>query len=172
MAKINKKGLRLIDIIIAIIAIVIVIAIVANINKKKDNTNKLENSVVDEKEQKVEEKNVIELEDGTKLNVSSKLNENKALGDLAIKNIQLTYKDGVTNILATVENIKKEKIPMTNVSIQLLDENGKEIYTLNGIIEETKAGETASMNCSITADFANAYDFEIVKKEISELLDI
>ena len=53
---------------------------------------------------------------------------------------------------------------MTNVSIQLVDENGKEIYTLNGIIEETKAEETAKMNCSITADFANAYDFKIVKK--------
>ena len=33
---------------------------------------------------------------------------------------------------------------MTNVSIQLVDENGKEIYTLNGVIEETKAGETAN----------------------------
>ena len=161
----SKRNLQLISIIIAIIAIVIVIAIIVNINKKKDNTNenKLTNSVVDEKEQKVEEKNIMELSDGTKLNVISKLNENKILGDLVIKDIQLTYKDGVTNLLTTVENIKKEKIPMTNVAIQLLDESGKEIYTLNGIIEETKAGETAKLNCSITADFANVYDFKIVK---------
>ena len=161
----SKRNLQLISIIIAIIAIVIVIAIIVNINKKKDNTNenKLTNSVVDEKEQKVEEKNIMELSDGTKLNVSSKLNENKILGDLVIKDIQLTYKDGVTNLLTTVENIKKEKIPMTNVAIQLLDESGKEIYTLNGIIEETKAGETAKLNCSITADFANVYDFKILK---------
>ena len=161
----KKKGLRLVDLIIAIIAIVIVIAIIANINKKKTK-NADENKTVTQNEetQKAEEKNVIELEDGTKLNVSSKLNENKALGDLAIKDIQLTYKDGVTNLLATVEDTKKEKIPMTNVSIQLVDENGKEIYTLNGVIEETKAGETAKINCSITADFANAYDFKITKK--------
>ena len=165
MSRRKKRGLRLIDIIIAIIAIVIIIAIVANINKKKTNkTEENKNVAQSEQTQKVEEKNVIELEDGTKLNVSSKLNESKALGDLAIKNIQLTYKDGVTNLLATVENTKNEKIPMTNVSIQLVDENGKEIYTLNGIIEETKAGETAKMNCLITADFANAYDFKIIKK--------
>ena len=166
MAKRNKKrGLRLIDIITAIIAIVIIIAIVVNINKKKTNkTEENKNVAQSEQTQKVEEKNVIELEDGTKLNVSSKLNENKILGDLAIKDIQLTYKDGVTNLLATVENTKNEKIPMTNVSIQLVDENGKEIYTLNGIIEETEAGETAKMNCFITADFANAYDFKVIKK--------
>ena len=52
----------------------------------------------------------------------------------------------------------------TNISIQLVDESGKEIYKFYGIIEETKAGETANINCSITADFADAYDFKIVKK--------
>ncbi len=74
----KKKGLRLGDLIMAIIAIVIVIAIIANINKKK------------------------------------------------------------------TKNAEENKTVIQN--------------------EETKAGETAKINCSITADFANAYDFKITKK--------
>ena len=46
----KKKGLRLVDLIIAIIAIVIVIAIVANINKKKTK-NAEENKTVTQNEE-------------------------------------------------------------------------------------------------------------------------
>ena len=166
MAKSKNKGINVITIIVILILIIITVVVTRKIIAK-NNKNEQVNNVTNQIENQVEnetEKNVKVLEDGTKLNISSKLKENKKLDNLEIKDIQLTYKDGVTNLLATVENIKKEKISMTNVSIQLVDESGKEIYTFNGIIEETKAGETANINCSITADFANAYDFKIVKK--------
>ena len=72
--------------------------------------------------------------------------------------------NGVTNLLANVKNTTQSDKNMQEVIIILLDENGQEIYKMPGIIEEIKAGETIQFNSSITADFANAYDFKIVKE--------
>ena len=53
---------------------------------------------------------------------------------------------------------------MQEVEIALLDENGEVIYKIPGVIEEVEAGATVQFNTSISADFANAYNFEILKK--------
>ena len=103
------------------------------------------------------------LEDETKLNTSEKLKEDKKFEELKVKDIQLTYKDGVTNLLATIENTTQTKIEMQNIEIVLLDEKGEELYKIPGIIEEIEAGKTTQLNCSVTADFSNVYDFRITK---------
>lgn len=163
MTKRKKKGIKIIDIIIIIAIIVILIIginkLIQNKNNKEQNT--LTNQIQTEDDQ---EKYVEVLEDGTKLNISEKLKQTKKLDNLEIKNIQLTYKDGVTNLLATVSNAENKKIEMTQVEITLLDENKNTIFKIPGIIEEAKEGETAQLNCSVTADFANSYDFKISKK--------
>ena len=114
-------------------------------------------------EQQVYEENVQILADGTKLNVSEKLNENKKLDNLEIQNIQLTYRNGVTNILADVVNNGSTDFENTKIDITLLDEEGNTLYKIRGIIEKTLAGQKSKLNTSITADFVNAYDFTITK---------
>ena len=162
MAKKKKKGIRIIDIIVLIIIIIVFSVIIKNIMKNKSNEqNDIQATIIQTEGQ---EKYTKTLEDETKLNTSEKLKEDKKFENLKIKEIQLTYKDGVTNLLATIENTTQTKIEMQNVEIILLDDKGEELYKMPGIIEKIEAGKTTQLNCSITADFSNAYDFQIVKK--------
>lgn len=146
------------DIVLIIIIAIGIIIVTKKIisNKKTKEDNQVQNEEI--------EQYVTVLEDGTKLNNSSKITENKKLQGLEITNTQITYNDGVTNLLANVKNTTKSDIDIQEVKIILLDENGKELYQMPGIIEAVKAGETIQFNSSITADFANAYDFKIMKK--------
>ena len=48
------------------------------------------------------------------------------------------------------------------VRINVLDEQGNIITTYRGSVEALKAGETTTFNAAIAANYANAYDIEIV----------
>lgn len=154
----RPRGIKVIDIMVLIIVIAIIIVVTKNIilNKKTKENNNTKTST--------NEQYVIVLEDGTKLNNSKKISENKKLDGLEITNSQISYNNGVTNLLADVKNTTQSDKKMQEVTIILLDEKGKELYQIPGIIETVKTGETIQFNSSITADFANVYDFEIVKK--------
>lgn len=130
----------------------------------KNKSNKQEDMETSKIQTEQQEKYTKILEDKTKLNTSEKLKEDKKFEELKVKDIQLTYKDGVTNLLATIENTTQTKIEMQNVEIVLLDEKGKELNKIPGIIEEVEAGKTTQLNCSVTADFSNVYNFEIRKR--------
>lgn len=162
----KKKNVRLIWIILIIIVAVGVIVTINLSNNKKDTKPAQQQSQVEngqQEEEKPVEKYVQVLEDGTKLNISEKIKQTKKVGDLEISNIQITYQNGVTNILATVTNTSSKKSELQNVSIVLSDDEGNTIYTLRGVLEETEPNGTSQLNTSITADFANSYDFTISK---------
>lgn len=161
MAKRKKKGIRRIDIIVLITIMIISIIIISIIKNKNNEQEDMQTSKIQTEQQ---EKYTKILEDSTKLNTSEKLKEDKKFEELKVKDIQLTYKDGVTNLLATIENSTQTKIEMQNVEIVLLDEKGEELYRMPGIIEEIEEGKTTQLNCSVTADFSNVYDFSITKK--------
>ncbi len=162
----KKRNVRLIWIILIIIVAVGVIVTINLSNNKKDTKPAQQQSQVEngqQEEEKPVEKYVQVLEDGTKLNISEKIKQTKKVGDLEISNIQITYQNGVTNILATVTNTSSKKSELQNVSIVLSDDEGNTIYTLRGVLEETEPNGTSQLNTSITADFANSYDFTISK---------
>lgn len=154
----EKRGL-LILIIVAILiieAILIITVLAIMVNKKWKETN---SSVTEEAEEFVQV-----LEDGTKLNISTKLSETKIVDGLKIENIQLTMKNGQSVLLAEVENNTGKDIDIMLLDIILLDKNENEIATIAGIIGELKAGEKQQLNSSVTSDYANAYDFKVVIK--------
>lgn len=156
----QKQGINLITLIIAIIIIALIVIFIKNIitkNKNKEQTNNTTQTTT-------EEKYVQTLDNGTKLNTSEKLKEDKKVEELELKNIQLTYKNGVTNLLCDIQNNSKKEVKMEDVEIVLLDENGDTIYKMRGFMEEIQPGETKQFNSSITADFSNAYDFKINRK--------
>lgn len=162
----KKRNVRLIWIILIIIVAVGAIVTINLSNNKKDTKPAQQQSQVEngqQEEEKPVEKYVQVLEDGTKLNISEKIKQTKKVGDLEISNIQITYQNGVTNILATVTNTSSKKSELQNVSIVLSDDEGNTIYTLRGVLEETEPNGTSQLNTSITADFANSYDFTISK---------
>ena len=155
----KKKEKRM----ILILLVVLVIAIVAFIISK--NANKGNKGI----ENKTEENTAVEefvqvLEDGTKLNKSSKFNETKNIDGIEISNIQFTYKDGQTVLLADVINNSGKAVDMTLLDIKLLDEQGNEIITVGGIISPLQPGAKTQFNTSMTLDYANTYDFKITLK--------
>lgn len=103
------------------------------------------------------------LEDGTKLNNSTKLNQTKIYNGLKFTNVQLTEKDSKTELIADVINESGNDVDVMLFNIILYDKNGNEIVKLGGITSPMKAGEKTQFSTSSTLDYANAYDFKIVE---------
>lgn len=151
----EKRGL--IILILVTIAIITTLAIITNRKGKEVNSDSTE-------EDKVVEEFVQVLEDGTKLNTSTKLSETKIVDGLKIGNIQLTMQNGQSVLLADAENDTGKDIDIMLLDIILLDKNGNELTTIAGIVGDLKAGEKQQLNSSVTSDYANAYDFRVVIK--------
>lgn len=162
----NKKN-KIVDIIVLIVIILIVVLIITTINKnkKESKTNESSNNNSVQTENTVDEKYVKMLDNGVKLNDSTQLNGNKKVDDWEISNVQLVYKDGITNLLCDVKNTSSSVSKMQIVKVILRDESGNEVYSFNGVMGEIQPGETKQFNTSVIADFANVYDFTIEKKQ-------
>ena len=155
----KKKEKRMILILLVILVIAIVIFAVTK-NKKGNNNN--ENTEV---ENEPVEEFVQVLEDGTKLNTSTKFNESREVNGFRFESIQFTEQNGQSVLLADViNNTEKAITDYTLVDVILYDKNGQEIITLGGIISPLQPGEKTQFNMSSTLDYANAYDFKIVIK--------
>ena len=150
-----KKSEKRMILLLIIVAIIIIAVLV------KVRDNKEENVVEEVPEEQIVEEFVEVLEDGTKLNVSSKLSETKTFGNYEVSNIQLTEQDGQSLILADVKNIGSTKLDVTIITVTLLDKEGKEITSIDGVIGDVEPGATVQLNTAATIDFANAYDFTI-----------
>ena len=155
----EKKGL----IILAVVAIVI-IGVIFLITRPKTESNTNTNAGSITEENKTVEEFVQNLDDGTKINTSTKLNETKTVNGLKIGNIQLTNKNNQSILLADVENTSGKDTPVMLIDIILIDKNGNELGKVNGIIGDLKAGAKTQLNTSTMIDYANAYDFKIVVK--------
>ena len=160
----NRKKSRKIRITICGIIIIIVLIGLLKIVFKKDtkNTEDSENeftlynsSIADY---------VKENENGTKINLSPKINQDMKLNELDIKNIQLTCKNGITTLLADVLNNTNKDSEMKNINIKLLDENNKEIRTVSGYIPALKIGETTKLNVSMSSNLIIAYYIKFSEK--------
>ena len=147
----------MIGILILITIVVFVIFIIVKNNK--DHTENTNDIVQENKEEYVQV-----LEDGTKLNTSTKLNETKIVDGLEIGNIQLSTTNGETTLLADVKNNTKKDINIIAIDIILYNKEGEEIVKFPGVIGNLKVGGTVKLESSTTLDFANAYDFKVVIK--------
>lgn len=142
----NKK--TIIITLLIILALIIFIAI-----KKDKRQNKHE---ITENNQEIL---VQTLEDGTKLNTSTKLLETKKIENLEISNSQLTNKEGKTILLADVKNVGSTTIQMIQLEITLVDSNQKKIEKLDGLLGTIKPGETVQLNIEATEDYSDIYDY-------------
>lgn len=152
-----KKNEKIFILGLVIITIIVAIVFIASRSAKKKENNQPEENQVTEEYVKV-------LEDGTKLNTSTKLNETKNVNGLQIGNIQLTNQNEQSVLLAEVTNNSGKDTDVILIDIILLDKNGDEIVTVGGIIAPMKQGEKTQLNTSMTLDYANAYDFKVVVK--------
>lgn len=160
--RIQKRKVRKIIIIGVIIIIACIVS--ANIFFKKEtnniniNENKLEvydSSIADY---------VKKIDDGTKINVSPKLNQDTKINGLDIKNIQLTCKNGITTLLADIFNNTNKDSEIKHINIKLLNEENKEMRTVRGYIPALKIGETTKLNVSMSSNLITAYNIEFYEK--------
>ena len=157
-SKTNNSNNKVFIVLLVIIAIIIIAIILIRVSNK-NNTTKQESQETNAVNSYVEE-----VEDGIKLNKSSKLNEAKEVQGLQISNIQLTTESGMTTLLADVKNITEERKDVQTIEITLINEDGSEIATITGIINSLDAEESTQLNIATTSDYVNAYDFKVSVK--------
>ena len=161
----KTKSISIIFIVIIVLAAVVVAGTFYITYRNKD-----EDDVQEQNEEQNEEQNVIQegyvliKEDGTKENISDKLKETKTFDGLTYSNITLTKENGMTYILADVYNGTEETVGEFPVGIELLDEEGNTIRTVNGYINQIEPGGTVKLNAGTTIDAVQAYDIRIVKQ--------
>lgn len=154
----NKKGF--VFFIVFLILAIIGIGILTSRGKKKNGKN--DNSKIETAEN--EPTYYQTLEDGTKLNNSTELNKEREYKGLKISNIQLTEKNGMSLLLADVENTSGKDIgDFTDIDITFYDSNKNKIGTTEGLIIPLKAGAKTQLNASVTFNYSNAYTFEITE---------
>ena len=158
----KAKELMIVLLIIIVLLIVIIVAVNANKNKgNEENTQTPAIGVVEEN--KVEEFVEVQ-EDGSKVNKSEELKKTKTIDGLEISNIRLVENNNVSQVVADVKNPTSKTLGDFPIDIVVKDKAGKEITTIGAYIDKVEAGKTVQLHASATSDFANAYDFEIVKE--------
>ena len=156
----KKKEIRAI-IIIILVGVLIILGIYFATRKKQNNESKNDNII---EQNKVTEEYVQVLDNGTKLNTSTKLKQMKRVEGLEVGNIQLTHKNGISVVLANVVNNTSNTTELMAISLTLIDKNGNVLEELSGLISPLAPGTSTQLNMGASADYANAYDFIIVKK--------
>lgn len=157
--KVKNKGGKIISLILIVLFIIMVVAIIGN-GRKHKNTSK--NSNQDSAQNVANTVDYVEeIEQGVKLNESTKLNEAKTVDGLTFSNIQLTTKDGMSTLLADVINNSGSKTELKQIKVTLLDKDYKEIITLSGIVTGLEPGANTELNIAMTSDYVNAYDLKI-----------
>ena len=151
---------------IIIIGVIIIIACIvsANIFLKKE----IKNTKINENKFEVYDSSIADyvkkIDDGTKINVSPKLNQDTKIDGLDIKNIQLTCKNGITTLLADIFNNTNKDSEIKHINIKLLNEENKEMRTVRGYIPALKIGETTKLNVSMSSNLITAYNIEFYEK--------
>ena len=150
MTKNEKRGI----LILIIVAVIIIgIMVVVKNGKGKEEEESPANVNVEEY--------VEVLDDGTRLNTSTKLQENKKVGNLEISNLQLTAKDNETMLLGTITNVGTSREGNVLLNIKVVDKTGKELTTVEPYVGYIEAGQSRQLEVSTTFDYANAYDFVV-----------
>ena len=137
--------------IICIIIAIISIIFISNKNQKQENQNN-------------ENVYYIELQDGTKQNVSPKISEKKTFENLDIVNASIVYSDNICKMKLNVENNSDIKSDDMIIKINIFDSNNDIMITLTGFVAEIDSGKSIEVNLDSSFDYSNAYDYEILRK--------
>ena len=153
----KKKEKKMI--LILIIVLILIIGVIWFLTRPKDETNsnkETNNSAAQGEYTKVEE-------DGTIVNTSEKLKENKEMQGFELTNIEFKEKNGETILSARVTNKTGETQQTFMGNIILLDKKNNEIGRIPVRISTMEAGEVRDIEATITESYANAFNFKLEK---------
>lgn len=145
-----KKKIIILFIICIIVAIISCIFINSK-NTKKENKNN-------------EDVYYIELQDGVKQNISSKISEKKTFENLDIVSASIVYSNNICKMKLNVENNSDIKSDDMIIKINILDSSNNIMINLTGFVAEISPGKSIEVNIDSSFDYSNAYDYEILRK--------
>ena len=166
--------------VIALIVIVVLVIIGVSNSKKNNNPAQAQNRTTQSQtaEQTTTKTGEIshingdtskyaeEQQDGSKVNTSGKMLEDRQYKNLKITNSRVTEINGITTLLADVQNVGDTAITdMTLFDIVFVDEEDHELATLVGSIIPLEPGQTTQLNSGITEDIAGAYTYRIIEHQ-------
>lgn len=159
--KTKKKNPNMVILIIIVIIVVgcIILNSLIKTNRERDESNI---NVTQNEENIVEEFVRIGL-DGTKTNISNKLKEEKTIDGCIVKDITIQTKYNETVLQAIVVNPSNKVKGDYEVKLKVKDKNGNVIKEIAGYISTINANGQTNLKIKTSYDFANAYDFEIIK---------
>lgn len=147
-----------------IVVVLLITGIIAIIKNKKQPAPSTPTNTVQESQIKNVKDFVGELEDGTKVNTNAKLKTPSTLGDYSIDNIRLTMKNGISTFRATATNNSNAQTELKEVTLVLLNENGEEMVTAHGILNQAAPGASQELNISVTSDYIHAAGYKLSEK--------
>lgn len=155
----KKQEKRMLLILVIVSVLIITIIWLATRNKENNNVGEIGKST-----ENVEQGEFTKVEsDGTIVNTSEKLKENKENVGFSITNINFVKKGNETILTARITNNTNSNQDSFFGKIILLDKSGKEMGRIPVMISETQKGEAIDIETSITESYANAYDFRLEK---------
>lgn len=157
----EKKGI----LILVGIVLIVLLVVVFIIKSSGDKTKETQGNVFNPSASNNTEKYATNIEDGTKINNSTEFNKTKKYNNIEISNIQFTYEEGRSVLLADMKNVGSTKHNAEIVKITILDENNQVIDIFSPAIPDIEPGATETLNLIITgANCVNAKDFKIEEK--------
>ena len=157
----KKKEKQMIGVLI--LGSIVIIIIIFFITRPKDNEVNSGVDTTGETNVSQEEFTKVQ-EDGTIVNTSEKLKENKEIQGFEIKNIKFQEKNGETIFSARITNKTGSMQESFFGNIVLLDKKGKETGRIPVMISETQVGESIDIEAIILdINYTNAYDFKLEK---------
>ena len=163
--EVKKKGMKRNEKIVIAVLLIITIILIVILHMRNSSNNSSDETIETSSESVVVEDGgyVRTYSDGTKLNMSEALNEDKEIDGIEITDIQLTESDNITQLLATLTNTSDETQGGYSVTLTLVDEDGEELTEMKAYIPELEPNGSTQLNTSIGFDYSDAYDFVISK---------
>ena len=155
----DEKRWIILLVAVLLIAIFLIVGLIKSRDVVKEEIKQNENKI----EQVRNEEYVEILDDGTKVNTSNKLRENKQFNGLKINNITIEEKENETILEAEITNTTNKAQGDYAIYLKIKDDKGKEIKKIAGYINHIEPNEKTKLKIKTSYDFANAYDFEIEK---------
>ena len=143
-------------ILILLLVSILIVGIVWLVTRPKTNKTNASGSVAQGEFTKVDN-------EGTIVNTSEKINEDREELGFSITNVKLEEKNGETIISARITNKTESNQESFFGNIVLFDKQGNEIGRIPTMVSETQKGESIDIEASITESYVNAYDFKLEK---------
>lgn len=105
--------------------------------------------------------NVIITNESVKVNISPKMIVEKKVKDYIVSDMSISAQAGKTTVSFKLVNNSEKQLKNKEYTIKFLNEKGRKIGQLTGVIENVGTSEETYIYAYCDGDYSNAYDYNI-----------